>query len=125
MERPKEAGGAMLLYQAGKLVEELSLSQTKKSIARFIDIRPEYANLKEAGRERVVEPQDLKPKQIIVLKPGEKIPVDAVVTMGTGTIDMKALTGESTPRTVKVGGPDIQRSYQFKWRAGSQSCKSI
>ena len=103
VERPKEAGGAMLLYQAGKLVEELSLSQTKKSIARFIDIRPEYANLKEAGRERVVEPQDLKPKQIIVLKPGEKIPVDAVVTMGTGTIDMKALTGESTPRTVKVG----------------------
>ncbi len=103
VERPKEAGGAMLLYQAGKLVEELSLSQTKKSIPRFIDIRPEYANLKEAGRERVVEPQDLKPKQIIVLKPGEKIPVDAVVTMGTGTIDMKALTGESTPRTVKVG----------------------
>lgn len=103
VERPKEAGGAMLLYQAGKLVEELSLSQTKKSIARFIDIRPEYANLKEAGRERVVEHQDLKPKQIIVLKPGEKIPVDAVVTMGTGTIDMKALTGESTPRTVKVG----------------------
>lgn len=103
VERPKEAGGAMLLYQAGKLVEELSLSQTKKSIARFIDIRPEYANLKEGGRERVVEPQDLKPKQIIVLKPGEKIPVDAVVTMGTGTIDMKALTGESTPRTVKVG----------------------
>lgn len=103
VERPKEAVGAMLLYQAGKLVEELSLSQTQKSIARFIDIRPEYANLKEAGRERVVEPQDLKPKQIIVLKPGEKIPVDAVVTMGTGTIDMKALTGESTPRTVKVG----------------------
>ena len=101
--RQKEAVGAVLLYQAGKLVEELSLSQTKKSIARFIDIRPEYANLKEAGRERVVEPQDLQPKQIIVLKPGEKIPVDAVVTMGTGTVDMKALTGESTPKAVKVG----------------------
>lgn len=70
--RQKEAVGAMLLYQAGKLVEELSLSQTKKSIARFIDIRPEYANLKEAGRERVVEPRDLQPKQIIVLKPGER-----------------------------------------------------
>ncbi len=101
--RQKEAVGAMLLYQAGKLVEELSLSQTKKSIARFIDIRPEYANLKEAGRERVVEPQDLQPRQIIVLKPGEKIPVDAVVTMGTGSVDMKALTGESTPRAVKPG----------------------
>ena len=108
MGRQKEAVGAMLLYQAGKLVEELSLSQTKKSIARFIDIRPEYANLKEAGRERVVEPQDLQPRQIIVLKPGEKIPVDAVVTMGTGSVDMKALTGESTPRAVKPGEQNIQ-----------------
>ncbi len=101
--RYREAVGAMLLYQAGRLVEELSLSSTKKSIAKFIDIRPEYANLKEGSGERVVEPQELQPKQIIVLKPGEKIPVDAVVTMGTGTVDMKALTGESKPRAVKIG----------------------
>ena len=101
--RYREAVGAMLLYQAGRLVEELSLSSTKKSIAKFIDIRPEYANLKEGAGERVVEPQELQPKQIIVLKPGEKIPVDAVVTMGTGTVDMKALTGESKPRAVKIG----------------------
>lgn len=101
--RYKEAVGAMLLYQAGRMVEEFSLNSTKKSIARFIDIRPEYANLKEGAGERVVEPQELRPKQIIVLKPGEKIPVDAVVTMGTGTVDMKALTGESKPKAVKTG----------------------
>ncbi len=101
--KPKVAVGAMLFYQAGRMVEELALNRTKKSIAEFIDIRPEYANLKEGGRERVVEPQALQPKQIIVLKPGEKIPVDAVVTMGTGSVDMKALTGESVPKAVKPG----------------------
>ena len=99
----KEAVAAMLFYQVGKLVEEISLSKTKKSIARFIDIRPEYANLKVGGTEKIVPPQELMLGQIIVLKPGEKIPVDAVVTSGTGTVDMKALTGESKPRAVWKG----------------------
>ena len=97
--RHKEAVAAMLFYQVSKLVEELSLGRTKKSIAEFIDIRPEYANLK-AG---VVPPQQLELKQIIVLRPGEKIPVDSVVISGTGAVDMKALTGESEPRAVKIG----------------------
>ena len=101
--RHKEAVAAMLFYQAGKLVEEISLSRTKKSIARFIDIRPEYANLKVGETEKIVPPQELLLGQIIVLKPGEKIPVDAVVTSGTGTVDMKALTGESEPRAVWAG----------------------
>lgn len=101
--RHKEAVAAMLFYQAGKLVEELSLSRTKKSIAKFIDIRPEYANLKVGNTEKIVPPQELELKQVIVLRPGEKIPVDAVVTMGSGTVDMKALTGESEPRAVRTG----------------------
>src|SRR5699024_1020581 len=93
----------MMFYRAGKLVEEISLSRTKKSISRFIDVRPEYANLKVGETEKIVPPQELLLGQIIVLKPGEKIPVDAVVTMGTGTVDMKALTGEAKPRAVKIG----------------------
>ena len=101
--RHKEAVAAMLFYQVGKLVEEISLSRTKKSIASFIDIRPEYANLKVGETERIVPPQELLLGQIIVLKPGEKIPVDAVITSGAGTIDMKALTGESEPRAVSEG----------------------
>ncbi len=101
--RHKEAVAAMLFYQVGKLVEEISLSRTKKSIASFIDIRPEYANLKVGETERIVPPQELLLGQIIVLKPGEKIPVDAVITFGAGTIDMKALTGESEPRAVSEG----------------------
>ena len=90
-------------YQVGKFVEELSLGRTKKSIAEFIDIRPEYANLKVGNKEKIVPPQELELKQIIVLRPGEKIPVDCVVTQGSGTIDTKALTGESEPRAVKTG----------------------
>lgn len=101
--RQKEAVAAMLFYQVGKLVEEISLSRTRKSIAKFIDIRPEYANLKVGETERVVPPQELLLGQIIILRPGEKIPVDAVVTKGTGTVDMKALTGESEPRVVWEG----------------------
>lgn len=103
VQRYREAVAAMMFYQIGKLVEELSLSRTKKSISEFIDIRPEYANLKTGGTEKIVPPQELKIGQIIILRPGEKIPVDAVVTMGTGSVDTKALTGESQPRTVKTG----------------------
>lgn len=101
--RHKEAVAAMLFYQVSKLVEELSLGRTKKSIAEFIDIRPEYANLKAGDKEKIVPPQQLELKQIIVLRPGEKIPVDSVVISGTGAVDMKALTGESEPRAVKIG----------------------
>ena len=101
--RHKEAVAAMLFYQVSKLVEELSLGRTKKSIAEFIDIRPEYANLKAGDKEKIVPPQQLELKQVIVLRPGEKIPVDSVVISGTGAVDMKALTGESEPRAVKIG----------------------
>ena len=101
--RYKEAVAAMLFYQVGKLVEEISLSRTKKSIAKFIDIRPEYANLKIGNTEKIVPPQELNLRQTIVLHPGDKIPVDAVVTSGTGTVDMKALTGEPDPVTVRIG----------------------
>ena len=102
--RHHEAVAAMLFYQVGKFIEEISLSRTRKSITEYIDILPEYANLK-VGRneEKIVPPQELKLRQVIVIRPGEKIPVDVVVTLGTGTVDMKALTGESTPKAVKPG----------------------
>ena len=103
VNRHREAVAAMLFYQVGKFVEEISLSRTKKSIAEFIDIRPEYANLKVGNSEKIVPPQELLRGQIIVLRPGEKIPVDAVVTSGSGTVDMKALTGESEPKAVRTG----------------------
>lgn len=101
--RYTEAVGAILFFQLGKLVEVISLTTTKRSIARFMDIRPEYANLKVGGGEERVRPQDLQPRNVIVIKPGERIPVDAVVTLGNSMVDTKALTGESEPVEVKIG----------------------
>lgn len=98
-----EAVAAILFFQLGKMVEIISLSRTKKSIAKFMDIRPEYANRKIRGSEERVDPKTLEPRQIIIIKPGERIPVDAVITVGTSMIDTKALTGESEPREVKIG----------------------
>ncbi|HJD28124.1 MAG TPA: heavy metal translocating P-type ATPase, partial [Candidatus Blautia avicola] len=83
IDRHSEAVAAMLFYQVGKLIEEISLSRSKKSIAEFIDIRPEYANLKVGNKVKIVPPQQLEVKQLIVLRPGEKIPVDSVVVSGT------------------------------------------
>lgn len=103
IDRHSEAVAAMLFYQVGKLIEEISLSRSKKSISEFIDIRPEYANLKVGNKIKIVPPQQLELKQVIVLRPGERIPVDSVIVSGTSAIDMKALTGEAEPRAVKIG----------------------
>ena len=103
IDRHSEAVAAMLFYQVGKLIEEISLSRSKKSISEFIDIRPEYANLKVGNKIKIVPPQQLELKQVIVLRPGERIPVDSVIVSGTSAIDMKALTGEAEPRSVKIG----------------------
>lgn len=101
--RYREAVAAVLFYQVGNLVEAISLQRTKKSIAKFMDIRPSHANLKIAGGTRTVSPVELIPGNVIVVKPGERIPVDATVTQGVSMIDTKALTGEAEPREVKIG----------------------
>ena len=103
VHRYSEAVGAMLFFQIGKLLELISMSRTRKSIEKFMDIRPQYANLKISGGEMQVSPEDLNPRQVIIIKPGERIPVDAIVTQGSSTLDTKALTGESEPRHVKIG----------------------
>lgn len=103
VHRYSEAVGAMLFFQIGKLLELISMSRTRKSIEKFMDIRPQYANLKISGGEMQVPPEDLNPRQVIIIKPGERIPVDAIVTQGSSTLDTKALTGESEPRRVKIG----------------------
>ena len=98
-----EAVGAMLFFQIGKLIETVSMSQTKKSIAKYMDIRPDTANKKSGSGEAVVEPSELNIGDTIIIRPGEKIPVDAMVTAGVSTVDMKALTGEAEPEEVKIG----------------------
>lgn len=98
-----EGVGAILFFQIGKLIEAVSLNKTKKSIAKYMDIRPESATRKVGKREESVMPENLKRGDVIVIRPGEKIPVDAVVTAGSGMVDLKALTGESEPSEVKIG----------------------
>lgn len=98
-----EAVGAMLFFQIGKLIETVSMSQTKKSIAKYMDIRPDTANKKSGSGEAVVKPSELNIGDTIIIRPGEKIPVDAMVTAGVSTVDMKALTGEAEPEEVKIG----------------------
>lgn len=98
-----EAVGALLFFQTGRLIEAVSMSKTKKAIAKYMDMRPDSANKKVRDGEVVVNPLELKPGDIIVIKPGERIPVDATVVAGVSMIDTKALTGEPEPREVSIG----------------------
>lgn len=93
----------MLLFELGMIFEAFSTDRAKRAIADMIDIRPAYAVRKIRGQETQVDPSELKLCHIIVIKPGERIPVDAVVTSGHTTIDTKALTGEAMPQAVQPG----------------------
>ena len=97
-----EAAAVMLFYQMGEFLQELAVRRSKKSITSLMDIRPDYANLKKDGEIIKVPPDSLSAGDIIVVKPGEKIPLDGVVIEGESTLDTSALTGESVHRKVKV-----------------------
>ena len=103
VQRYTEGVLVMLLFELGMMFEAVSTDSARRSIEQMIDIRPEYATRKVRGKETRVEPSELKLRHIIVVKPGERIPVDAVVTVGTSTVDTKALPGEYMPQTVEPG----------------------
>ncbi len=93
----------ILLYEIGKILEEKAIHHTRKSIKALMDIKPEYANRKEGDTVKKVDPQELKKGDRILVKAGEKIPVDGVVKKGEAKLDTSALTGESNLRPVTVG----------------------
>ena len=93
----------MILFELGLIFEAFSTDTAKRSIAEMIDIRPQYAIRKVKGKEQQVDPSELKRNHIIIIKPGERIPVDAVITSGTTSIDTKAVTGESVPVSAGPG----------------------
>ena len=99
-----EAVGVMLFYQAGEFFQESAVRKSKKSITELMDIRPDYANLRTGGRIEKVAPDSVAVGDVIVVKPGERIPLDGVVIDGESTLDASALTGESIPR--KASAPD-------------------
>jgi Cd2+/Zn2+-exporting ATPase len=98
-----EAVGVMLFYQFGEMFQELAVKRSKKSITNLMDIRPDYANLKKGNEMVKVAPDAVSVGDIIIVKPGEKIPLDGIVIEGSSMLDTSALTGESVPRTAKSG----------------------
>lgn len=98
-----EAVFVMLFYQVGELFQSYAVDQSRKSITSLMDIRPDYANIEVDGQLRQVEPEDVAVGDTIVIKAGERIPLDGVVLEGTSNVDTAALTGESLPREAQPG----------------------
>lgn len=108
-----EAVAVMLFYQVGELFEKLAVAHSKKSIAALMDIRPDYANIEENGALKQVSPYDVAVDDIIVVKAGEKVPLDGVVSNGTSSLDTSSLTGEALPRDVIQGDSVISGSVNI------------
>ncbi|MCI8617207.1 MAG: cadmium-translocating P-type ATPase [Clostridia bacterium] len=98
-----EAVAVMLFYQVGELFQSYAVDKSRKSISSLMDIRPDFANLVKEDKIEKVDPDDVEIGNIIIVKPGEKVPLDGVVIEGISMIDTMALTGESVPRKVEVG----------------------
>lgn len=98
-----EAVAVMLFYQIGELFQRYAVDKSRKSISSLMDIRPDFANVCRDGKVEKVEPDDVKIGEIIVVKPGEKIPLDGYIIEGKSNLDTKALTGESLPKEVTKG----------------------
>ena len=98
-----EAVFVMLFFQVGELFEEIAEGRSRKSISHLMDIRPDSANVERSGEILSVHPEDVKVGEIIVIRPGEKVPMDGTVLEGTSSLDTVALTGESVPRSIREG----------------------
>lgn len=98
-----EGVAVMLFYQIGELFQSYAVGRSRKNITELMDIRPDYANLESDGELEQVDPDDVAAGSIIVVKPGEKVPIDGIVVSGTSTLNTSALTGESVPRDVAEG----------------------
>ena len=98
-----EGAAVMLFYQVGELFQAYAVGKSRKSIAAMMDIAPDYANIERDGRLEQVDPDEVEVGSIIVVKPGERVPIDGVVTEGASQLDTAALTGESVPRHVEAG----------------------
>jgi len=98
-----EAVFVMLFFQVGELFEELAEGRSRKSIAHLMDIRPDAAHVERDGELLTVHPEEVKPGEVILIQPGEKVPMDGVVLEGNSSLDTVALTGESVPRSVSAG----------------------
>ncbi len=98
-----EAIAVMLFYQIGEWFQSYAVGKSRRNISELMDIRPDYANIEKDGQLEKVDPDEVEIGSLIVVKPGEKVPIDGIVAEGSSTLDTAALTGESVPRGVGVG----------------------
>ncbi len=98
-----EGVAVMLFYQIGELFQSYAVGKSRRNISELMDIRPDYANIEVDGKLEQVDPDEVEIGNIIVVQPGEKVPIDGVITEGTSTLNTSALTGESLPRDAKAG----------------------
>ena len=98
-----EAIAVMLFYQVGEWFQSYAVGKSRRNISELMDIRPDYANIETDGKLQKVDPDEVEPGSVIVVQPGEKVPIDGVVIEGTSTLNTSALTGESLPREAGMG----------------------
>lgn len=102
-----EAIAVMLFYQVGEWFQSYAVGKSRRNISDLMDIRPDYANVEHEGKLIKVDPEEVGIGSVIVVQPGEKVPIDAIVVEGASTLNTAALTGESLPREVRVGNEII------------------
>ena len=108
-----EAVAVMLFYQVGEWFQSYAVGRSRKNIAALMDIRPDYANIEQDGKLVKVDPDEVAIGSVIVVNPGEKVPIDGIVLEGESSLDTSALTGESVPRTVRAGDEIISGSISL------------
>lgn len=108
-----EAVAVMLFYQIGELFQDYAVGKSKRSIAALMDIRPDKAVILVDGKEAVVHPKDINVGDVIVVRPGERVPLDGAIVWGRSSLDTSALTGESLPRTAEKGGKILSGSINL------------
>lgn len=121
----KEGVAVMLFYQIGELFQSVAVGKSRKNIAALMDIRPDYANVPVDGQLQQVDPDEVAIGTEIVVDPGEKVPIDGIITAGATTLDTGALTGESVPREAKVGDTVISGCINMSGRITVRTTKAF
>ncbi len=120
-----EGAAVMLFYQVGELFQSYAVDKSRRSIAALMDIRPDYANIGRDGKLERVSPEEVVPGDIIIVRAGEKIPLDGIVTDGNALLDTAALTGEPVPREVAPGDEVVSGCININGRLGIRVTKSF
>lgn len=109
-----EAVAVMLFYQVGELFQNIAVGKSRKNITKLMDIRPDYANIEKDGKIEKVNPEQVEIGSIIIVAPGERVPLDGIIEEGNSSLNTAALTGESVPKSVKAGDEIISGSINLR-----------